>query len=160
MEIRPAQVSDIPHILSLLRQVGQVHHGIRPDLFRSGACKYDAEALTKLMADPARPVFVAQDGTVTGYCFCILRQYNNDPALTDRKELYIDDLCVDENHHRMGVASALYRHALDYAKAAGCSFVTLNVWEGNDGARRFYEQMGLRPRSITMETSTENEYAD
>ena len=60
----------------------------------------------------------------------------------------------------MGVASALYRHALDYAKAAGCSFVTLNVWEGNDGARRFYEQMGLRPRSITMETSTENEYAD
>ena len=155
MKIRPAQISDIPGILSLLRQVGQVHHGIRPDLFRAGACKYDTDALTRLLPDPARPVFVAEDGAITGYCFCILRQYQNDPALTDRKELYIDDLCVDENHHRMGIASALYRHALDYATAAGCSFVTLNVWQGNDGAQRFYEQMGLQPRSITMDLALE-----
>ena len=151
MEIRPAQVSDIPHILSLLRQVGQVHHGIRPDLFRSGACKYDAEALTKLMADPARPVFVAQDGTVTGYCFCILRQYNNDPALTDRKELYIDDLCVDESMRGKHVGKSLYEYVLAYAREQGCYNVTLNVWADNEKAVGFYEKLGLKVQKMGME---------
>ena len=39
------------------------------------------------------------------------------------------------------------------ARRLGCSAVTLNVWEGNDAARRFYEKMGMTPRSATMELS-------
>ena len=39
MEIRLAQTGEIPGMIDLLRQVGQVHHEIRPDLFRSGAQK-------------------------------------------------------------------------------------------------------------------------
>ena len=34
MEIRLAAAKDIPGILALLQQVGQVHHDIRPDIFR------------------------------------------------------------------------------------------------------------------------------
>ena len=37
MEIRFAKPSDVPAILDLLRQVGQVHHEGRPDIFRLGA---------------------------------------------------------------------------------------------------------------------------
>ena len=37
MEIRLANNSDIPGMIELLKQVGQVHHEIRPDLFREGA---------------------------------------------------------------------------------------------------------------------------
>ena len=39
------------------------------------------------------------------------------------------------------------------ARRLGCAAVTLNVWEGNDAARRFYEKMGMTPRSATMELS-------
>ena len=42
MEIRFAEIKDIPGILALLRQVGQVHHQGRPDIFRKGAQKYGA----------------------------------------------------------------------------------------------------------------------
>ena len=151
MVIRPATVKDIPGMLALLRQVGGVHHDIRPDIFRNGACKYDAAALEELLRDKDRPIFIADDGAVAGYCFCILRQYRDDRVLTDRRELYIDDLCVDDTRHRQGIASRLYRHACGYAREQGCAFVTLNVWSGNDGAQRFYENMGLTPRSVTME---------
>ena len=41
MTIRFATEQDIPQMIDLLRQVGEVHHQIRPDLFRSGAQKYD-----------------------------------------------------------------------------------------------------------------------
>ncbi len=153
MNILPAHEDHIPGMLKLLLQVGEVHRQIRPDLFRAGAQKYDAPALRALLSDPGRPIFVAEEaGEVLGYCFCILRDYRRDPgAFRPRLEVYIDDLCVDEAHRGRGIATALYRHVTAWAKDLGCSHITLNVWQGNDSAMRFYEKAGLTPRSITME---------
>jgi len=152
MEIRIANTSDIPGVLELLRQVGQVHRNIRPDLFRAGAQKYDDAALTELLTDPMRPIFIAAEGgKVLGYCFCIRKDCRNNPIFLDRTELYIDDLCVDENCRGQGIATALYRFVTDYAKETGCTHITLNVWRGNESAQLFYEKMGMQERNITME---------
>ncbi|MBQ2786117.1 MAG: GNAT family N-acetyltransferase [Oscillospiraceae bacterium] len=152
MIIRIAKETDIPGMIELLKQVGQVHHGIRPDIFRNGCQKYDETALAELLKDGSRPIFIAAEGNaVLGYCFCILRAFEGESVMTDRKELYIDDLCVDENHRGHGIAKALYSHVTDYAKTIGCTFITLNVWSGNDSAMKFYKNAGLTPRSITME---------
>ena len=152
MVIRFAEEKDIPGMIELLKQVGQVHHDIRPDIFRDGCQKYDEVALAELLKDETRPIFIAdEDGDVMGYCFCILRAFAGESVMTDRKELYIDDLCVDEGHRGQGIAKALYRHVTDFAKSIGCTFITLNVWSGNDSAMKFYENAGLTPRSITME---------
>ena len=152
MVIRLAQEKDIPGILALLQQVGEVHHRIRPDIFRTGAQKYDKDALKDLLQDAERPIFVAEEeGSVLGYCFCIHKACADHPIFLDRKELYIDDLCVDEGCRGSGIAAALYRHTREYAKESGCNVITLNVWCGNDRARHFYEKMGMTPRNITME---------
>ena len=152
MNIRFAMEKDIPQMIDLLRQVGAVHHQIRPDLFRAGAQKYDEAALKGLLADKNRPILagVVEDRMV-GYAFCILQETKNDPVLRDRKNLYIDDLCVDEQVRGGGVAQAIYRGVLDYARSIGCDAVTLNVWCGNDRAMRFYEKCGLKPQKIGME---------
>lgn len=152
MNIRLAQTQDIPGMVNLLYQVGGVHHDIRPDIFRPNALKYTQSALEELLKDESKPIFVADDnGSVAGYCFCQIRDYTGSTALTDRKELYIDDLCVDETRRGQHIGSVLYDHAVAYAKEIGCAFLTLNVWCGNDSAMRFYEKMGLKQRSITME---------
>ena len=152
MTITFANEAHIPGMINLLRQVGEVHHQIRPDIFRGGAQKYDEQELREILMDKNRPIFIAAEGdTVLGYCFCIHRDYEGSGVLTDRRELYIDDLCVDEGSRGQGVAKALYDRVLEYAKDSGCAFVTLNVWTGNDRAQRFYEKMGMGPRSITME---------
>ena len=145
MEIRKAESRDIPGMIELLKQVGQVHHVIRPDIFRAGALKYNESELEDILRDPARPIFVA------GYCFCIHKQTLDDSVLTDRKELYIDDLCVDEGCRGQGIAKTLYAHTLAYAKEQGCGAITLNVWHGNDTALRFYENAGFTPRKTIME---------
>ena len=152
MTVRFANEKDIPQMLDLLRQVGQVHHEIRPDLFRAGAQKYDEAALRRLLADETRPIFagVVEDKMV-GYAFCILQELKNDPVLCDRKTLYIDDLCVDENVRGKHVGSALYDCAVSYAREIGCDTITLNVWCGNDRALHFYERCGLKPQKIGME---------
>ena len=152
MEIRFADSRDIPGIIDLLQQVGEVHHQIRPDLFRCGAQKYDQQALMDLFADPNRPILAAIiDGKLAGYAFCILQEVRNDPVLCDRKVLYIDDLCVDEAIRGKGIATALYARVTQYARELGCHAVTLNVWCGNDSAMAFYEKCGMKPQKIGME---------
>ena len=151
MDIRLAVPADIPRIIDLLKQVGGVHHDLRPDLFRSGAQKYDEAALEALLLDPTRPIFGAyREGVLVGYCFCIRQVTEGDPVLCDRKNLYIDDLCVDEACRGQGIAKALYDHTLDYARREGFDAITLNVWSGNS-AEVFYQKMGMQPQKVGME---------
>ncbi|MBQ6991105.1 MAG: GNAT family N-acetyltransferase [Clostridia bacterium] len=153
MIIQKANETHIPGLIRLLYQVGGVHHDIRPDLFRSGAIKYTEADLENLLANENRPVFVAAEGeTVLGYCFCVIEDCRGTTVLTDRVEVYIDDLCVEEACRGQGIARRLYEYVLAWAKDLGCAYVTLNVWCGNDGAMKFYEKMGMIPRKICMET--------
>ncbi len=152
MTIRFANTDDIPRLLNLLRQVERVHHDIRPDLFRDGGEKYEPETLKELLKDVNRPVLAAvEDGVVVGYAFCVLEETAGDPARLDRKELYLDDLCVDTSVRGKGVAKQLWQETVDLAKQLGCDAVTLNVWEGNDRARKFYENCGLTVRKTFLE---------
>ena len=162
MFVRRAGVQDIKAILDLLVQVDMVHHAGRPDLFKGPATKYSAEELAKIISDDRTPVFVcvenddstsgkAETEKVLGHAFCILEEYNGDRLMTDRRTLYIDDICVDEDERGRHVGQTLYRYVEDYAVSIGCYNVTLNVWECNPGARRFYEAMGMGIQKTGME---------
>lgn len=149
-----AGVEDIPAINKLLRQVLMVHHNGRPDLFKANCKKYTDSELMALLQDDSRPVFGAFDenGELLGYAFCIHQQHENNNVLTDIKTLYIDDLCVEENARGRHIGTALYKHVLRYAKECGCYNVTLNVWECNAGAKKFYEALGMQVQKTGMET--------
>ena len=96
-------------------------------------------------------VGVDEEENVLGYAFCVLENYENDNILTDRKTLYIDDLCVEEYLRGQHVGKQIYEYVISYAKEIGCYNVTLNVWECNPGARAFYEKCGLVPYKTGME---------
>ena len=137
MTIRRATAADIPQIDELLRQVLEVHHAGRPDLFKGGVKKYTDEELKAILTNDQTPVFVAvapsaNDGTdaehnadspatdqVLGYAFCVFQQHLNSNILTDIKTLYIDDLCVDERSRGHHVGSTLYRYVLGFARQSG-----------------------------------------
>ena len=152
--VRKAEQKDIPHILSLLLQVDMVHHTGRPDLFKGPATKYNAEELSVIIDDPETPVFVCadEDDIPTGHAFCIHKRVIGDAVLTDIRTLYIDDICVDENHRHQHIGKALYDYVIAYAKDCGCYNVTLNVWTCNPSAMQFYRAMGMTEQKIGMET--------
>ncbi|MDD7429372.1 MAG: GNAT family N-acetyltransferase [Oscillospiraceae bacterium] len=153
MIIRRAAEKDIDGINRLLRQVLEIHHEGRPDLFKTGAKKYNDDELARILDDDGTPVFVAadEDGNVLGYAFCVFIQHSDDNILSEIKTLYIDDLCVDENIRGQHIGKSLYEYVLDFAKKSGCYNVTLNVWYCNESARKFYEKCGLVPQKIGME---------
>lgn len=151
MIIRRAEFWDMEKIKDLLNQVLDVHHNGRPDLFKGNCRKYTDEELMDIIADDSRPIFVAEDKGVVGYCFCVFQQHIDNNILTDIKTLYIDDLCVDKNARGSGVGRTLYEHVIKFAKESGCYNVTLNVWACNESAMKFYEKCGLSVQKIGME---------
>ncbi len=152
MTIRRAILADIPALSELLRQVCNVHHAGRPDLFKRDGTKYTPEQLAGILNDDSRPIFVAEteDG-VKGYAFCVCKQHLNDTCVTDIRTLYIDDLCVDDCCRGQGIGRQLYEFVLRFARESGCYNVTLNVWCCNPSAMEFYEKCGLVPQKIGME---------
>ena len=151
--IRRAEEKDIDYINGLLYQVLQVHHDGRPDIFKANAKKYTDEQLKELISNDNSPIFVFEDGGfVKGYVFCAIQETKNHNILTDKKTLYIDDLCVDESCRGQKIGQKLYQFAENFAKEIGCYNLTLNVWSCNTSALRFYEKMGLIPQKIYMET--------
>lgn len=152
MTIRFAENRDVPALLALLKQVGAVHHSLRPDLFRDNACKYGPSQLFALIEGADTPIFVAEDaGAVVGYGFCQILQTEKDPVLRDRLTLYIDDLCVLESRRGQHIGSAIFEEIVRYSKMRKCHAITLNVWSGNWGAEQFYQKMGLKSQKTTME---------
>jgi ribosomal protein S18 acetylase RimI-like enzyme len=157
MEIRFAEAKDVTGILALLRQVGQVHHQGRPDIFRQGAQKYGASQILAMLDSSKTPIFVAvAEEKILGYGFCQVKNYDHDPVFTNRTEIYIDDLCVDENCRGRGIGKEIYHEILRYAKMRKATAVTLNVWCCNTEAMAFYEKMGLKPQKIGMEIQLED----
>lgn len=151
--IRKAIPADIPQINSLLEQVLTVHYNIRPDLFKPNTKKYTDSELSDIINDDSTPIFVWTDelDLARGYAFCQLKCTLGQNCMQPIKSIYIDDICVDESRRGRHIASELFEHVKSYAKSIGCHNITLNVWEGNDPARVFYEKMGMGIQKTTME---------
>lgn len=151
--IRTANENDINSLISLLYQVHKVHADGRPDIFIPGGIKYTKENIKEILKNEKTPIFVFEneENAVLGYVFCEIKETKSDTSLVDRKTLYIDDLCVDENARGQRVGRALYDYVVNFAKSINANSITLNVWELNDGAKAFYEKCGLKPLKTVME---------
>ena len=151
--IRRAVEKDAEKTMKLLSEVLELHAKLRPDIFIPGTTKYTREELQEIFRNDSTPVFVAADENdeVMGYAFCVIKRQPFSTNMKDFSTLYIDDLCVDENCRGQHIGSLLFDHVKQFAKEQGCHDLTLNVWEGNDVARAFYETKGMFVKETQME---------
>ncbi len=149
-KIRKARLQDIKEIEELLYQVHDIHAKIRPDLFRLGEKKYTFSELEEIINDENKPIYVYFDGRVLGYAFCIFQEQVG-LSLQPIKTLYIDDLCVLNSERGKHIGKSLYEYVKNIAIDNNCYNITLNVWEGNDSAKSFYNKLGLRVQKTYLE---------
>ncbi len=154
MIFRKAQEKDIPKIIDLLQQVLEIHAAIRPDIFISGTTKYDFDEVKKMLGDEQKPIYIAadDDDSALGYAICEIKETPSDAANKVKfRQMYIDDLCVDQQARGQHIGQKLFEHVKSEAKKIGCYEVTLCVWTGNDNAERFYENLGMKTKERVME---------
>lgn len=153
MKVRKAEERDIPQIMELLGQVLQIHADIRPDIFIPNTTKYTNAELIDMLKEETKPIYVAVDENdrCLGYAFCQLKKQPFSNNMVQFTSLFIDDLCVDKNTRGQHVGRTLFEYVKSEAKKLGCYEVTLNVWEGNTSAEKFYEKMGMKTKERQME---------
>ena len=105
------------------------------------------ERFQEYLADPARDLFLAEDGAVaTGYAMLVTGE-PGDPdvrtALTHRPSSELSKIYVLPDQHGAGTSRLLMAAALDAARARGSRGAWLGVNQLNERAQRFYAKSGF-----------------
>lgn len=150
--IRAAVAGDREKIRPLQKEIADLHHEGRPDLFKTEARYFTDESFTERLNAPDHYVFVAESaGEVIGYAFANIIKYREHSTYINFDSFYIDDICVLKKYHQNGVGEALFKRCLEIARAEKCHNVDLGVFAFNKGAIAFYERMGMHERMRRME---------
>ncbi len=151
--IRTAVMEDCARIRPLQKEIADLHHAGRPDLFKTEARYFTEEAFAERLRDPKHTVFIAEteDGQVVGYAFAWVIAYRNHPTYRDFDCFYIDDICVLKSHRRQGIGKLLFEHCKEKARQLQCKNMDLGVYSFNRDAIAFYESCGMTFRTHRME---------
>lgn len=148
---RKIQEHDFEGIHKLVCQVHELHVANRPDIYND-IDAFDREYFDFLRKDPNTISLVTElEDKIVGFCIVTLRQPSKNPLLKARKVAYMEDLCVDKRHRNLGIGRTLFNEVKLTAKEKGYDVMELMVWSFNDTAIKFYESMGMKPRSMFME---------
>ncbi len=155
IKIRKANESDVEGLNKLLYQVHDVHANARPDIFKKGMKKFNETQLLEAINNDENLIYVAvnEREEILGHLFCEIKvtKTENIASLCDRKELFIDDLCVDEKARGQKIGQKLFDYSKEVAKNNNCDSITLHIWNFNEAALRFYERIGFNPLKTLME---------
>ncbi len=142
VRIRPAGLEDSDWIIALAPRL----HDFGPPPWRERAAMDEAvkEDQARLLANlaPGSAIFAAinADGNPLG--FVTLRTDRD--YFTGEPAGHVVDIVVAREAEGRGVGRALLAAAERWAKEAGYPWLTLNVFAGNERARRVYEQAGYQ----------------
>ena len=81
--------------------------------------------------------------------------YELDKFERARREVYIYDLAVSEQHRRQGVATALIEHLREIAATRGAWVVYVQADYGDDPAIALYEKLGVREEVLHFDIRVE-----
>ena len=155
--IRPALFSDFEDYTRLYLEINDLHAAAHPHPFRFTALPpRDEEDFQIQLEDDDQAIFMAEvEGAPAGFINVILRQSPPLEILTRRCYAVVDSLSVGAAYRRRGVGQALMQRAEDWAVQKGATSLELNVYEFNQGAVAFYEELGFITLSRKMQKRLE-----
>lgn len=153
MIIRKMTLDDLDAVNQLYTSVSSIHVKKRPDLFKMQSEQvYTEEVCTDVFEDEDAELIVAEeDGEVCGYAYYYFIYVEDDEIFTDKLTLRVNEICVSESHRHKGIGKKLMEYMRDVARERNCYDLTLFVYECNENAERFYENIGMQVRSSVME---------
>ena len=148
IRIRPTRPDDSDWITALAPRL----HEFGPPPWRDVA-EMDAAVAAGLARDLANPppgsaMFAAEDASGTPLGFVSVRTDRD--YFSDEPVGHVTDIVVAKAGEGRGVGRALLAAAERWAEENGYPWLTLHVFDGNDRARRVYEQVGYVPEWLRM----------
>lgn len=88
---------------------------------------------------------VVHDGETIGY---VALREGERPSRQYTKHLRIVDLAIDEDYRNQGHGTAVVDGVRALSRERGCDHLEVSCEWDNEGARRFYRDVGLQPKQV------------
>lgn len=154
--VRFAEEKDLNIINELRKQVNDIHVEGRPDVFKAGFGTEIRDFAKVIMNGENSDIIVAERNGVICGMVCV--DYVNKPETPYSKArsfYHVQEIAVDVNYRRQGVAKELLEFMITDAKKRKLGKIELDVWEFNDSAIEFYQAVGFRQTRRWMEYEVE-----
>ena len=137
--------TDLPALVHLNRQVQQLHVNLFPDTFRPPEDGPIGQFFSDMITQPDNYFLGAfDDQRMVGYIFCRYRKNPGHAFKYPAKVLYLDQICVDEDHRRSGVATTLLAEVKSLAMRLHADRIELDTYAINDVAKAAFSKLGSR----------------
>ena len=135
--IRPAEASDIPLLLTLIRELAE-HTRL------SSSMEATEDGLrSALFSDP--PAARAILGELQGKPVAFAVYFWNFSTFTGKPGLYLEDLFVNPDFRSRGLGRVILAHLARLALSRGCGRMEWSVLNWNERAIEFYASLGAEP---------------
>ena len=137
VQLRSAQLADVPDILALIRELAEY------EKLAHEAVADEATLAEQLFGDtPAAEVVIAEvDGQPAGFALF----FHNFSTFLGKRGLYLEDLYVRPAYRGLGLGRRLMVHLAGLAIARDCGRFEWSVLDWNAPAIAFYRELGARP---------------
>lgn len=158
MIIREGRIEDLEQIEFILGQISNIHYENRKDIFKKKSKEEIKNWSKEEIENEDKRVLVAEDNTIIkGILIYKIKNVQNHIELKDTKNIWVDEICVDEKYRSQGIGKLLINEIKKIAKEIGCNKIELNVWEFNERAREFYNENGFQTQRRIMEINVKEE---
>lgn len=152
MEIRILTLEDYLPFRTLMEKEEALHAQARPDWFvaRKGEECFPHEAYDSWMGCPDGLLLGAfEEGRMIGASKAAL--WIESGMVPGIRWVCLDNIYVEEDCRRRGVAKALYARTEAWAREIGAARIELHVWDFNHSAMAAYNSWGFGPQRHVLE---------
>lgn len=153
---RKMLVSDYNCVNKLVNQVHELHLNNLDNIYRSES-PLSLGRFANLLIDDYRYNYVAEyNGTCVGIIMAEFKEIKDNDVLNDKKILYINNICVDENFRNRGIGTFLFDSIIKLGKSLKIDDIEVLVWPFNRSGMYFYESLGMTIKNTRYVYSLKN----
>lgn len=152
IDIRKASNPDIEALVRLNDQIQRQHAEQYPDEFKYPIVSAQSRIFFQRALDSKdQHLMVADvDGLVMAYLW-FERQVRPESDIRPAKtRFYVQHICVDADHQRSGIATALFQWLEERAQANNISEIALDTWALNESGQAFFAARGFAPSRLML----------
>jgi diamine N-acetyltransferase len=152
ISVRKATADDYKTLCELFDEIDALHRDNLPHIFQepNGAAR-EKDYYLGLIADENLALLVAEaDEKLVGFVHAIVRDPPALPVFVPRRYAIVEGIVVKSEFRNHGTGRILMGQMQEWAIAKGATSIELNVYEFNQAAISFYEELGYRTFSRKM----------
>jgi len=151
LQIRPAGENDYEAVKALMRESQALHSHALPHIFADTARVLLPAWYRSYLGTDKRIILLAEwEESPAGFAMLEKKEAPGYPAFVPRTYTVLNEIGVARAYRRKGIGTSLVHACTGWSLAQGAGSLELTVWEFNEGARKFYESLGMHTLNRTL----------